>query len=185
MSPEAISLNPYSTAKGQQSWVHQSDKNSTLQAFLYKRNGTYPGRISIPFPTSRHSDTSASRWPRSPHRRQSHPSTSADKQKKSCRETVKDKFNDSATRRPTNESRHVQADSKFSESRTEGTHTYIRDPGTQCRLISGLNPVQATGDPDGSAIAEIALKVGFAMKSPPSIIQVKCDSFFPSPQTYH
>jgi hypothetical protein len=62
-------------------------------------------------------------------------------------------------------------------------YIYKRFRKAECRLISGINSVQATNDPDGGDIAEIALKPGFVMNSPPSIINVKCNSFFPSPET--
>jgi hypothetical protein len=78
---------------------------------------------------------------------------------------------------------------KLSESCTEGTHNaYVciqSFRNEEYRAISGLNSVRAADGPDsGGATAEIALKAGFAINSPPSIIQVKCNSIFPSPETY-
>jgi hypothetical protein len=62
-------------------------------------------------------------------------------------------------------------------------YVYKSFGNAECGLIRGLKSVQATDDPEsGGAIAEIALKAGFAINSPPSIIQVKCNSFFPSPE---
>jgi hypothetical protein len=59
----------------------------------------------------------------------------------------------------------------------EGTHThtymYIKAFGMQnALLISDLNSVQVTDDPDtGGAIAQTSLRAGFATNCPPGIIK--------------